>query len=186
MTDRCRNAADASAASAWTVALDLEGTLISDAVSQFPRPSLHAFLDGLKALGVELVLLTGVSTGRVRAILHTLAAEGTVPSCAVNLPCVEWTGGYKDLRDLVPHTALERVLLVDDMPGVLPPEQQAHWLRIAPFEPPFEKDDGELSRVLAILPERCSGTALSEEQRGEQHADGRAGYPRAAGLAAGD
>lgn len=144
-----------TAPSTWTVALDLEGTLISSAVSQWPRPGLRAFLDALGALGVRVVLFTSVPEPRVRQILRTLADEGSVPVWAVSLPYVTWHGPWKDLRLAHPSADLERVLLVDDM-AVVPPGQDTRRIPIAPFEPPFDDgDDGELPRVLMAIRERC-------------------------------
>ena len=42
------------------LALDLEGTLISNAVSQIPRPGLHRFLEDVRSQFEELVLFTTV------------------------------------------------------------------------------------------------------------------------------
>jgi len=48
------------------VCLDLEGTLISNAVSQIPRPHLFEFLESLTEFG-DIVLYTSVSVVRTRA-----------------------------------------------------------------------------------------------------------------------
>lgn len=144
-----------AASSTWTVALDLEGTLISSAVSQWPRPGLRVFLDGLGALGVRVVLFTSVSEPRARQILRTLADEGSVPVWAVSIPYVAWDGPSKDLRLAHPAADLETVLLVDDMP-VVPHGQETRRIPVAPFEAPFDDgSDAELLRVLMVIRERC-------------------------------
>ena len=152
----------ADAASAWTVALDLEGVLISSAVSLFPRPGLHDFFLGLSDIGVRIALYTSVGEARVQPILHLLAAEGSVPGWAAALPCVPWDGPYKDLHRVaraIPGAVLSRTLLVDDTPAVVQPGQESQWVRTRPYEPPFTTDDGELRRVLGVIRTRCGAPA---------------------------
>jgi hypothetical protein len=52
-----------------TIALDLEGTLISNAVSQFPRPGLFTFLEYCHE-NFRLVIFTAVNEVRFRSIEH--------------------------------------------------------------------------------------------------------------------
>lgn len=134
--------------------------LISTAVSQWPRPGLHEFFDGLRDLGVRIALQTSVPEPRVRVILRMLAHEGRVPDWAAGLPCVPWRGRYKDVRDALqvyPDSDPARVLLVDDTPDVVAPGQQGQWIPIVSFQGPFGEDDGELARVLAVARERVLG-----------------------------
>ena len=63
-----------------TLALDLEGTLISNAMSQLPRQGLYAFMEGCAQRFERVVIFSAVRAERTRAILETLAAEGDVPS----------------------------------------------------------------------------------------------------------
>ena len=152
----------AGAPSAWTVALDLEGVLVSSAVSLFPRAGLHDFFLGLRDLGAHIAMSTTVPETRVRPILHLLAAEGSVPGWAASLPCVPWDGPYKDLRwvaRVIPGAVLSRTLLVEDTPAVVPPGQESQWVRTRPYEPPFTTDDGELRRVLGVVRMRCGAPA---------------------------
>jgi hypothetical protein len=51
-----------------TIALDLEGTLISNAVSQFPRSGLFAFLKYCHENFDRLVIFTAVNEVRFRSI----------------------------------------------------------------------------------------------------------------------
>lgn len=48
------------------LALDLEGTLISNAVSQIPRPGLYEFLESAKSLFEGLVIFTTVPESTLR------------------------------------------------------------------------------------------------------------------------
>lgn len=61
------------------IALDLEGTLISNAVSQIPRPGLWQFLEGCRSLAVRVVIFTAVSEDRFRAIAERLVEDGLAP-----------------------------------------------------------------------------------------------------------
>lgn len=45
------------------LALDLEGTLISNAVSQIPRPGLYSFLEHVQGQFDQLVMFTTVEEG---------------------------------------------------------------------------------------------------------------------------
>jgi hypothetical protein len=59
------------------LALDLEGTLIFNAVSQFPRPGLYAFLEFCREHFERLVLYTAVRDTVGEAIVRTLVTENT-------------------------------------------------------------------------------------------------------------
>ena len=61
------------------IALDLEGTLISNAVSQIPRPGLWSFLEGCRSLAARVVIFTAVSEERFRAIAGVLVEDGFAP-----------------------------------------------------------------------------------------------------------
>jgi hypothetical protein len=50
------------------LALDLEGTLISNAISQIPRPGLYLFLDNCSQKFDRIVIFTAISEKRFRII----------------------------------------------------------------------------------------------------------------------
>jgi len=54
------------------LALDLEGTLISNAVSQIPRPGLYQFLEVAHELFEHLVIYTTVPEAAFRRISRLL------------------------------------------------------------------------------------------------------------------
>jgi hypothetical protein len=74
-----------------TIALDLEGTLISNAVSQFPRSGLFTFLEYChqNLVGVasrfetRLVIFTAVNEVRFRSIARILVGATDVPALFV-------------------------------------------------------------------------------------------------------
>lgn len=132
------------------LALDLEGTLISTAVSQFPRPHLKLFLDRSRGMFERLVVFTTVSEPMFRTIAETLAFEGAVPSWFQELEYVHWSGPTKDLTFITACDAGE-ALLLDDLEAYVHPGQLDRWVRIAQFEPPYVETDAELLRVLDEL-----------------------------------
>ena len=133
------------------VALDLEGTLISNAVSVFPRHNLRSFADSVLELADEVVLYTSVNSDYAISYLRLLTEEGHLPpGFADRIPCIAWSGPTKDLAN-VPGFGSDTVLLVDDQPGVIHPGQEAFWLRIDEFMPPFDQEDAELERIAGII-----------------------------------
>lgn len=132
------------------VALDLEGTLISNAMSQFPRPGLIAFLETCRREFGRVVIFTAVSTARARRIVELLAHEGSAPAWFAQVEIVEWSGEHKDLR-FVPGAEVERAALVDDLAQYVLPGQEHRWIAIAPFEAPYPDDDRGLEAALDAL-----------------------------------
>jgi hypothetical protein len=63
------------------LALDLEGTPISNAMSQIPRSGLFAFLERCRALFPRVVMFTTVKEERFSQDCDPLVAEGTAPAC---------------------------------------------------------------------------------------------------------
>ena len=61
------------------IALDLEGTLISNAHSQIPRPGLRRFLESCKELVGRVVMFTTVDEPRFRLIASQLVEERHAP-----------------------------------------------------------------------------------------------------------
>ena len=133
-----------------TLALDLEGTLISNAVSQFPRPGLFAFLEFCRDRVPHLVIYTAVSETRFRDVSRRLVDEGSAPEWFAKLPHLQCTGQYKDLR-LIEGAEISTTLLLDDLESYVHPEQREQWIRIAPFEAPYTDEDRELVRVMGLL-----------------------------------
>ncbi|MBI1385846.1 MAG: hypothetical protein GC150_13155 [Rhizobiales bacterium] len=135
------------------LALDLEGTLISNAMSCFARPRLHAFLSACDRLFARVVLFTAVSEHRVRAITEVLVAEGSAPATLASAEIVAWRGPLKDLR-FIEGADPARCLIVDDLESYIAASQKDRWIAIAPYAPPYGDEDRELARVYAILASR--------------------------------
>lgn len=95
------------------LALDLEGTLISNAVSQIPRPGLFEFLEKVSQIFERLVIYTTVREEKFREIAALLSSEGHVPSWFVEPEYIAWSGETKNLR-CAPGIDVHQVLLVGD------------------------------------------------------------------------
>ena len=94
--------------------LDLEGTLISNAVSQIPRPGLYPFLERAIAL-CNLMIYSSVSEQRVFAIQKQLIAENEAPIWFEALNVIRPAGTLK------PKSACGRdyAFLLDDQVSVI-------------------------------------------------------------------
>lgn len=133
-----------------TLALDLEGTLISNAISQFPRPGLFEFLEFCRNTFPRVVTFTGVEERRFRKVACQLILEGAAPRWFGDVIHVYWRGEFKDLR-IIPDATVDTCLLVDDLEDIIRPDQKARWIRIEPFERPYPSSDSELMRVQGVL-----------------------------------
>jgi hypothetical protein len=130
------------------LALDLERTLIDDALSARPRPGLLGFLAFCQHRFDRVALFTSVEEADAREVLGGLTRDGHVPPALLaRLEYVAWSGEYKDLR-LIPHTSPGEVLLVDDDAGWVRQDQRDRWVPIAAWDGGADK---ELARVQSVL-----------------------------------
>lgn len=134
------------------LALDLEGTLISNAISQIPRPGLHQFLDDCRSWFEELVMFTTVPEHRVRSIAMLLISEGSVPAWFADLRYVEWTGKTKDLAFVTANYG--QALLLDDYGPYVHPGQELFWVEIPLFGSPYSSEDDGLELASRRLLDR--------------------------------
>lgn len=139
------------------LALDLEGTLISNAISQIPRPGLRGFLDEMRSSFDHLVLFTTVPKDRVQTITTLLAREGSVPAWFSELQYIDWSGSTKDLRHVSP--VLGSALLLDDHGPYVHPGQGHLWVEIPLFGSPYPPDDDGLEVASRRIRERISELA---------------------------
>lgn len=137
--------------------LDLEGTLISNAVSQMPRPGLYHFLEAAEAL-CELMIYTSVSEERVDTINNLLVIEGEAPPFFKYLPVIRPAGTLK------PKSACGRsnAFLLDDQAAVIVPGEEDWWIPIQEFLPPYSEDDRALEQALEAI-----RTLLESRRAGE-------------------
>ena len=148
---------EAKAPRARIVALDLEGTLISNAMSQFPRPGLWGFITFCLERFERTVVYTAVRPARARAVLELLAREGDAPEAFAAVEIVAWSGPVKDLR-LIPGVGEARwreAVLVDDLEQYVAPGQASQWVPVEPWVSPYDANDRELERVQRVLASRA-------------------------------
>ncbi|HGM6067046.1 NIF family HAD-type phosphatase [Stenotrophomonas sp.] len=136
------------------LALDLEGTLISNAVSQIPRPGLCNFLEHAATTFDEVVLFTTVPKHLALRIVLLLAEEAHVPLWFTEVRYVEWTGSTKDLRFVSP--LLGQALLLDDHRSYIHPDQHRFWIEAPLFASPYPANDSGLQVCQTRIRERVS------------------------------
>lgn len=120
------------------ILLDLEGTLISNAVSVFPRPQLKEFLVAVAECADVVAIYSAAPATRVRQIIDILADEGGVPEWLRDVAVHYAHDGVKDLSRFGPP--LDRLVLMDDLP-TCPEDQRHRWIQVPAFEYPFADDD---------------------------------------------
>jgi hypothetical protein len=129
--------------------LDLEGTLISNAVSQIPRPGAYHFLERAAIL-FDLMLYTSVSRERVDKIRRLLIEEQVVPAWFADLPVIHPTETIKYKQRCGRFYAL----LLDDQIEVVAPGEEDWWIPIKEFSPPYSDQDRELIKTLEKIHSR--------------------------------
>lgn len=135
------------------IALDLEATLISDFFSQIPRPGLYNFLEFCHDSCARVVMFTAVSDDRFRQVAHQLISGGYAPAWFADIEYITWDRNIKDLR-LIPNTPIDSILLIDDYPAYIHPDQVENWIEIMPFESPYLDTDQELTRVKMLIADK--------------------------------
>lgn len=132
--------------------LDLEGTLISNAISQIPRPGLFGFLEQVNEI-FDLKIYTSVNEDRVDSIRKLLIEEGAVPEWFRDLEVIRPVSTFK------PKSKCGRsdAFLLDDQEGVIKTDEKEWWIPIGEFVPPYSEDDRALEHVLTEIEARVSG-----------------------------
>jgi len=143
--------------------LDLEGTLISNAVSQIPRPGLYQFLERVAEI-CDLMIYSSVSAGRIDSIRELLVSEKHAPEWFLILPII------RPERTTKPKSACGRIdaYLLDDQPGVIAPGENEWWIPIQEYLPPYSDCDTALKDALEAIETRVR---LSEPSKRLDHGD---------------
>ncbi|WP_329749543.1 NIF family HAD-type phosphatase [Stenotrophomonas maltophilia] len=158
------------------LALDLEGTLISNAISQIPRPGLCRFLEDVRSHVSQLMMFTTVPEERFRSIADLLVREGSAPPWFASIEYIHWTGSTKDLRLATPK--LGAALLLDDHRPYVHPGQEHLWVQIPLFASPYPSEDEGLAIALRLLLDRIHATgnfteaSLQEQLKPQAEATG--------------
>lgn len=133
------------------LALDLEGVLVSNAMSALPRPGLRRFLDFCLARFQRVALFTAVHPTRARQVITSLATMGDTPSSFKDIEIVKWQGAYKDLTYLN-ILDINRARLIDDQESYVHPDQKRLWIPIEEWNYRHRPEqDWELERVMDLL-----------------------------------
>lgn len=141
----------------FVIALDLEGTLISNGMSQFPRPGLRDFLEALCSLEVEVVVYSTLSTSVIDEVLLNLSNDGAVPCWFPDCRRVPWQGGCKSIHDVAVPGRTLAVMLVDGYEGYVCPGEEDYWIEVPTFSSPYQESSKVLRRVLQKIEAVLSG-----------------------------
>lgn len=129
--------------------LDPEGALISNAVSQIPRPGLKTFLERA-SVSCDLMLFTSVTAKRVDEIKRTLVEEEVVPLWFENFPVIHPEGTVKYRESCGDDNAM----LLDDQSAVIAPGEESWWIPISEYLPPYPDDERELMVAICEVDSR--------------------------------
>ncbi|EGL53086.1 hypothetical protein MAMP_00287 [Methylophaga aminisulfidivorans MP] len=139
-----------------TLALDLEGVLITNAYTQLPRPGLMSFLvECVSIFGQNnLCIFTRVEEQLFRQIAHKLRDDNKVPDWFPDIRYIDWVGEHKDLRFV--DDDIDRVIIIDDYPPYIKQSQKHRLIPIKQYTDPYSHEspddtDDELSFVLKKL-----------------------------------
>lgn len=135
------------------ICLDLEGTLISNAVSQIPRPGLKEFLSELSTFA-GIVLFTSVSPQRTQEIKRLLVEEGSAPDWFLRVQSIHPAATVKYKASVSDAAYYRTVLLVDDQSSVIAADEHDWWVPVAEYMAPYEPEDCELEDVFLRIRER--------------------------------
>ena len=132
------------------IALDLEGTLISNALSQIPRPNLFSFLEDCNSFCDRIVIFTTVGEDKFREIATLLVDEEVAPSWFKDIEYINWEGKTKDVT-FISDVESHEVLLIDDFSGYVHLGQESQWIEAKQFAYPYSEQDLELVKSIKKL-----------------------------------
>jgi hypothetical protein len=142
------------------LAVDLEGTLISNVVSRFPRPRLFEFFEFCQRSSFKTVLFTAVDSQFARSVMMQLERLVSIPVGMGMIPIVDWqkkTGDVHNPKNLqyvqkmFPSTKLHNIYLIDDCEFFVALGQQLQWIQIEHYGTPYSQDDTELLRIMELI-----------------------------------
>lgn len=139
--------------------LALEGTLIESAASPTPRPGLRDFLDECEQLFNKIVLIPALREEVARHIVQRLAAEGSAPAWLADIHCVHWEGRHKDLMLVPGFFDASLVVLLDDDPACVEPDQEGMHVWISSYDP-SAKDEYGFPEALEELRKRVKDAEM--------------------------
>ncbi|MEZ5138600.1 MAG: NADAR family protein [Acidimicrobiales bacterium] len=132
--------AEAQGLSSPVLALDLEGTILSSAVSCFVRPRAFELLEWARTRFADVVVFTTVPEPAARRALLDVVGLEELPPWLLDCRVLHAPGGAKDLRRVADLDQMD-VVLLDDQPTATVPGQERHWVPVAPWNDPTSPDD---------------------------------------------
>lgn len=136
-----------------TLALDLEGVLITNALTQLPRPGLMTFLLECELIFGQdhLCIFTRVEEERFRKIATRLCDNDQVPDWFPAIRYIDWVGEHKDLRFV--DDDIENVIIIDDYPPYIKQSQKHRLIQIKQYLDPYthESPDQEDNELVLML-----------------------------------
>ncbi len=117
------------------MALDLEGTLVTDATSRVPRSGLTRFLRAVRRRFPRIVIFTSVSEERFRKLAKQLVKQAKAPPWLVYVKHLK-PQGTKNLS-IIPEANWQNVLLVDDYAAYVHPRRNRSGSRSASLPTPI-------------------------------------------------
>lgn len=119
-----------------TLALDLEGTIISDAFSCFARPGAREFLDWCGQAFERVVIYTAVPEFYVRQVVDILIEDGEAPDWLAKAEIfhpVDQVGQDQKVKNLDVLGPEGTAVLVDDFEDYILESQKAWWVKVLQF-----------------------------------------------------
>lgn len=137
------------------LALDLEGTLIDNALDNVPRSGLYNFLEFCKSKFERIVIMTAIDIKTFINTKNILIENNFVPDWFANIEYINYHdlpesnfGEFKDLRCISmdnPGVAL----IIDDMESNIRENQKQNWIFIRTFY--GSSSDNELIKLKKYL-----------------------------------
>lgn len=117
------------------LALDIEGTLVTNRGKWYPRPHLHEFLEFCFHRVERVCFFTLLSKASAKNVIEWLVEAGHAPKVALErFEYVECKRNYKDLECLN-HSDLNEVMLIDDNAPNVKPGQEERCILVPGYEP---------------------------------------------------
>lgn len=136
-----------------SLALGLEGTLVSDATSRIPRPGLYRFLQYCDLMFDDVVVFTTVQEAVFRAIAERLAEEGHAPRSFGRIRHVHYADGKNELDRVSRFGGTAMTLFVDHVAAPLA-GRETSWVYSPPFEGPYVEGNFGLVELIPELARR--------------------------------
>jgi TFIIF-interacting CTD phosphatase-like protein len=137
------------------LALDLEGTLITTAVSMIPRPGLYDFLENCNKRFERIVMMTSVPRDWFERVRTVLIENEEVPYWFADVEYIDYSnckysndGEFKDLR-CIPRCRINDILIIDDVEYFIRQEQKDQCILISSYN--GDKNDKEFDRIIEYM-----------------------------------